>query len=656
MLHLRLFGSFELADDEGKPIAVRGKKERALFAYLALHDGGADRAQLSDLLWPDRGEEQARKSLRQSLVNLRKALNKASCVLLPAHRREKPYVDLAMISVDIRHLEALAAKSDPASWQQVMDLYTGPLLQDLYFPGTPFQSWLDAERARLDDLACGVLARLADQLLDRARWDAAAEAARRLIAIDPIREVGHRLLMRALNGAGRRAEALKQFHRLSDVLRQELDVRPDPDTLRLYYELKGARYSKPGNEIETAAPPPSGIESSRPGLVVLPLRFIDAANQDDNLTDGLTEELIASLAAYRWFFVISALQAMTYKGKRITPKELARELGIRYVLDGRLRRSGNRVQLRLALSETERNEHLWSDRIECFLDEVLGAQDQLARQIAYLIEPELVRQEEQLALRVPPGDFDAWRLIVRSRRLADLGREDSLTDAQSLVREAISRDPDNAFGQAGLAWVLWMSYMLAEKDISCLEEGLNAAARAIEIDPQYYLGHMTLGGCKLYLHDHEGATISLRRAINLNPSYPVSYNQLISCLTRAGRPSDALGYIEPLDRISPNDPFHGFYRCVRALAYFFVGDDTAAIQNAEASLSFHPVWLTSEAVLIAASQRCGRRAEAARAIERFRSNHGAITTDALRDHFILKHERDFATLEKQLLAAGALTT
>ncbi|MCH8996784.1 MAG: hypothetical protein IID48_00785 [Proteobacteria bacterium] len=655
MLHLRLFTAFELTDGQGKPITIRAKKERALLAYLAAHDGGADRAHLSGFLWPDRGQEQARKSLRQSLVNLRKALNEADCVL-PADRREKLSLDPATICVDVRRFEKLAAQNDFASLQQAADIHKGPFIQDVNFPGTPFQSWLDSERLRLDDLACDVFARLAEQLLDREHWDAAIETARRSIAIDPIREVGHRLSMRALNGLGRRSEALKQFHRLSGLLREELDVRPDPDTLQLYYELRRSRDGQPEIGRGATTPAPLDAESLRPGLVVLPLRFIDAAHEDEDLTDGLTEELIASLAAYRWFFVISALQAMTYKGKRITPEELTRELGVRYVLDGRLRRSGNRLQLRLSLSETSRNEHLWSDRIECFLDEVLEAQDRLVRQIAHLIEPELIRQEEQLALRAPPDDFDAWRSIVRSRRLADLGREDSLAEARSLAREAISKKPDNAFGHAGLAWALWVSYMLAKGGKSCLAEGSNAATRAIEIDPRYYLGHMTLGGCELYQRDLDGATISLRRAIDLNPSFPVSYNQLISCLTNAGRPYDALGYIEPLDRISPNDPFHGFYRCIRALTYFFVGDDAAAIECAEASLSYHPVWLASEVVLIAASQRSGRRAEAARAAGRFRSNHGAMTAGALKRQFILKHERDFAMLEEQLRAAGLLVT
>ncbi|MCH8037578.1 MAG: hypothetical protein IIC53_10710, partial [Proteobacteria bacterium] len=195
MLHLRLFSAFELTDGQGKPITIRIKKERALLAYLAVRDCGADRAHLSDFLWPDRGEEQARKSLRQSLVNLRKALNQADCVL-PADRREKLSLDPATICVDVRRFEKLAAQNDFASLQQAADIHKGPFIQDVSFPGTPFQSWLDSERLRLDDLACDVFARLAEQLLDREHWDAAIETARRSIAIDPIREVGHRLSMR----------------------------------------------------------------------------------------------------------------------------------------------------------------------------------------------------------------------------------------------------------------------------------------------------------------------------------------------------------------------------------------------------------------------------------------------------------------------------
>jgi tetratricopeptide (TPR) repeat protein len=166
-----------------------------------------------------------------------------------------------------------------------------------------------------------------------------------------------------------------------------------------------------------------------------------------------------------------------------------------------------------------------------------------------------------------------------------------------------------------------------------------------------------MGSCRKRVHnDYEGAIASLRRAVDMNPSYPVSYNQLISCLTTAGRPHDALSYIKPLDRVSPNDPFISFYHCVRALTYFCVGDDAAAMESARLSLVHHPIWLSSEVVFIAASQRAGMQAETARAMRNFEANHTGIQIADIIRQMGFKHERDFLTLEEQLRTAGIPTS
>lgn len=663
MLSLRLFGAFELANADGSAITLPVKKDRALLALLALSgEHGRDRGRLATLLWPDCGESQARKSLRQSLVTLRKALN-AEKELLPADRCQRLSLNASAIIVDAQCFEALVVQDTPAAWQEAAQLYRGTLLEDLAIASLPFQNWLAGVQAHFEDLACGVLVRLAEHRLTEGDWDGAVAAAQRLIAIDPARELGHRLVMQALQHAGRRTEALQQFHRLSGVLRQELDVRPDLDTMALYQEIKRQMH-------RNASDPPSPhmrasaqrhallVDTAvQPGLVVLPLRCFDAEEGEEALMDGLTEELIGALAAYRWFFVISALQATTYKHKQVPPTQLAADLGVRYVLNGSLRRVTQRFRLRLALSETTRGEHLWSEGITCFHDEVFEAQDQLAQQAASIIEPELFRHEEQVVLRTPAPDFDAWSLIVRARCLAERGHQDALTEARVLACEAIDRAPASALSHAGLAWVTWMTYMLLDRDTARLVEALEAASRAVEIDPRYYLGHQVMGSCRRGVYDdYEGAIASLRRAMDMNPSYPVSYNQLISCLNHAGRPHEALSYIAPLDRISPHDPFLSFYHCTRALTYFSVGDDAAAIESAKLSLAYHPISLSSEVLLIAASQRAGMHAETARAKQNFETHHPGLTLADIRQRIRFKHAQDFFPLEDQLRSAGIRTS
>ena len=150
----------------------------------------------------------------------------------------------------------------------------------------------------------------------------------------------------------------------------------------------------------------------------------------------------------------------------------------------------------------------------------------------------------------------------------------------------------------------------------------------------------------------DDAVASLRRAIDLNPSFPVAYNQMVSALIRVGRPREAVDWIKPLDRISPNDPFRGYYCCVRSLAWFFPNDDAAAIENAETSLAAHLRWFDSELVLAAASQRAGDVQKARDAGRRLVEARGVLTPEQLRNVMRLKREADFNEIVTQLRKVG----
>jgi tetratricopeptide (TPR) repeat protein len=179
-----------------------------------------------------------------------------------------------------------------------------------------------------------------------------------------------------------------------------------------------------------------------------------------------------------------------------------------------------------------------------------------------------------------------------------------------------------------------------------------AAETATQLDPNYFLGHMALGALRLRHNRHEDATLALRAAKNLNPSFPMTYNCLIACLTYGGRPFEALEQLEPLDRISPSDPYFGYYRAVRSVTYFTVDDLPAALDCARSSQALRPGWLVSQAVQIAAAQRSGLAAEAAEAAESFRHYHPGLTVQQLRDRFNFRSDRDFCKLAEALFDAG----
>ena len=270
MLRLRLLGGLELIGSAGQTVNFVSRKDAALLAFLAMRYHPVDRSEIADLLWGDRAEEQARKSLRQALVSLRQLLNQGAEVLTST-RRQSIALNRDELWIDARAFEDAirAGQTELAS-----SLHRGPLLGNFRCPTPAFENWLQVERTRLDDLASGAFIEAAQNRLVVADWDQAEESARRAIEINAFNEEAHQLLMRAKSGAGKRNEALQQYHRLYSLLRDELDVRPTSETTGLYHRIKRAGESQravvslPGAESETSI-------TAQPGLAVLHLQFVE---------------------------------------------------------------------------------------------------------------------------------------------------------------------------------------------------------------------------------------------------------------------------------------------------------------------------------------------------------------------------------------------
>jgi DNA-binding SARP family transcriptional activator/TolB-like protein len=229
-LTLRLLGGFQITTADGRDVTPPGKKLRALVACLALPpDRGWSRERLTELLWGDRDEEQARASLRQALAELRRLLGDASLLA----DRETVAFDPAAVSVDALEFTQRAARGEI---ERAADLYRGDLLDGVTLPDSSFGDWLLVERTRLHDLAVQVLARLVDSQCG----EAAIRTAQRLLHLDPLRESTHRALMQLYAASGQRSQALRQFQLCRDSLQQELGVKPEPETDRLCKEIQKA--------------------------------------------------------------------------------------------------------------------------------------------------------------------------------------------------------------------------------------------------------------------------------------------------------------------------------------------------------------------------------------------------------------------------------
>lgn len=241
-LQVRLLGGFEARLDSGPELALKGRKAQALLAYLAAAPGVAhSRDGLTGLLWGDRAEEQARGSLRQVLAELRRALDGIEPSPLDAGR-EAVALDAHAVDSDVADLERLIAEGGPEALARAAELYRGELLEGFGAADPAFDDWLAVERSRLGELALSALGAMLDHLTEAGETERSVALARRLLALDPLREPVHRALMRLYAGQGDRALALKQYQACRGILARELDVAPEAETEALHEELRaGAR-------------------------------------------------------------------------------------------------------------------------------------------------------------------------------------------------------------------------------------------------------------------------------------------------------------------------------------------------------------------------------------------------------------------------------
>ena len=246
-LSLKLFGDVKLTRGSNGDI-VLPRKTQMLLAYLA-SDGGnpMPRDKMARLIWHDRSEDQARHSLRQCLFTLSKSIGDGDASFIHADRHHV-VLNSDLVDVDTWRFDRLLAENTPDAMRQAVALYSGEFAAGISFDDETLDTWCAAERTRFRELCYDTLAKLSSHYADTARLDEAIEAGRRLVTLDPLREDGHRTLMRLFGRAGRRAEALKQYRHCLDILRTELNVEPEAATISLYSDIKGRN-----NEVETAS-------------------------------------------------------------------------------------------------------------------------------------------------------------------------------------------------------------------------------------------------------------------------------------------------------------------------------------------------------------------------------------------------------------------
>lgn len=443
-LRLALLGDFRMCDANGRQIDVRSRKARALLALLALEPGMArSRDRLMALLWGDRGETQARSSLRQALVELRRALPESDPPILAADRSSVS-LDPDAICVDALELAQLAGEGTVESLERATGLYRGDLLEELNLRDEAFEDWRRSEAARLRREACAALRGLAEQQAGKP----AIAAARRLLALDPLNEATYRRLMELLAGAGDRAGALRVYEDGRAALAAELGVEADAATRRLYETILHEEGTAAGTPEPSRRLPARAEKTS---VAVLPFAGLSSDAGRDLFADGITEDLITELARYRHLRVIGYRMSSRYRDRGVGLGEIARELGADFLIEGSVRIAGNRVRVGVQLIDAETGAHAWARRFDREMDDIFTVQDEIVgavvASLAFNLDDAASRQRQ----RDPTSSNTAYAKFLRARAAWRDGHEQ---EALQCVEEAARIDPDYGRAHAYIGYFL----------------------------------------------------------------------------------------------------------------------------------------------------------------------------------------------------------
>src|SRR5262245_54165803 len=584
VLTIRLLGGFEARLGAGPPATFPTKKARALLAYLAARPAQArSRDEIAELLWGARADEQARGSLRRTLSDLRKALPLDDGAWLVSDG-DTVKLDEGSVDVDVTRFECLAA-GDAGALEQAAALYQGEFLAGFGLDEQTFEAWLRTERERLRQLALKTLTRLLAHHVAGEALEPAIQTGTRLLAIDPANELAHRALMQLYARQGRRGEALRQYRSCREALMRELGVGPDAATEALHRDLQQpAMRADEVGEVEEApeSPPP---QTDKPSIAVLPFANLSGDPEQEYFADGLVEDIIGALSRISALWVIARASTFSYKGKPIEVKQIARELGVRYVMEGSVRRSGERVRVTAQLVDAATERPVWAERYDRPLSDLFDIQDEITRCVAATAETQIMLAEAQAIAELPsrgvqPSDLKARDLMARAwGRIYDQ-TPDAIEDAARLAEEAIRLDPSHPRVHLMRARILMNQLWFGEipHDEENRSRAMAAAASAVRVAPRDEGAHLVMAWAWAYAATGrlEEALAECDRGLEINPNASLIHANRGVFLAALGRSQDAIDASRLALQLNPRDPSNFWRHYGMATAQFAAEDYAAA--------------------------------------------------------------------------------
>ena len=369
----------------------------------------------------------------------------------------------------------------------------------------------------------------------------------------------------------------------------------------------------------------------RPSIAVLPFANMSGDPEQEYFADGISEDLITGLARIRWLFVIARNSAFVYKGRAVDVKQVSRELGVRYVLEGSVRRAGKQLRISAQLIDATTGGHHWAERYDRKLGDIFAVQDEITRSVAAAIEPHLLAAEGVRALSRSAEDLGAWELVARAQtHFWRLTRADCETAVEPLKR-AVEAYPDYAPARSLLGFCLVFAAHMGwiERDRGLLP-GREHALRAIALDDRDPWGHIALGYCALMERRTEESLAAFVRAVNLNPNSAAAHSHLSRGLAFAGRDREAIEHGQDAIRLSPLDPEMALFLGAIAVAHYAAGRYAEAVQYTTEALRLRPGFQGAQRLRCASLAQAGRVDEARSFLATLRRDQPQLSIDWIR--------------------------
>jgi TolB-like protein/Tfp pilus assembly protein PilF len=400
------------------------------------------------------------------------------------------------------------------------------------------------------------------------------------------------------------------------------------------------------NEPSASAAAPIFPLPDRPAIAVLPFTNMSGEPEQEYFSDGISEDIITALSKLRWFFVIARNSSFIYKGKAVHMKQVAEDLGVRYVVEGSVRKGGDRVRITAQLNDVATGSHLWAERYDRELADVFAVQDNITEAIVAAIEPQLYAAENFHAQRKPPDSMDAWDLVMRAlSHYWRVTRQDNVV-AQALLEKAISIDPNYGQALGVLAASHTFSAHMGWEDMAASAPIAERAAHtAIRSDSEDPWAHYALGCVYLFARRFADSLAEFELALRLNPNFSLAQGYYGLALSYCGRWQEADEAASRAIRLSPRDPFSAVYYGIAAYAQFIGRNYEEAMRLAREAIRQRSDFVGAHRVLTAAAGIAGQANVATAALRELRrvqpnislawiASQMPIMRDADREHYL----------------------